>query len=67
MDLSYIIAIGITLMVFSFLSGFSVGGYLIFLALAWWTYFLFNYNNKKGRIAIGIFLALSLAEAYLLF
>jgi hypothetical protein len=47
MDLSYIVAIGITIMVFSFLSGFSVGGYLIFLALAWWTYFLFNFNNTK--------------------
>lgn len=66
MDLSYIIAIGITIMVFSFLSGFSVGGYLIFLALAWWIYFLFTHNNTKGRIAIGVLLALSLVEACLL-
>ena len=66
MGLSYIISIGITVMIISFISGFTVGGYLIILALAWWTYFLFSYNKTKGRIAIGILLALSLVESYLL-
>lgn len=66
MELSYIISIGITLMIFSFISGFTIGGYVIILALAWWTYFLFTYNKTKGRIAIGVLLALSLVESYLL-
>ncbi len=66
MDLSYIISIGITIMFFSFISGFTIGGYVIILALAWWAYFLFRYNKTKGRIAIGVLLALSLVESYLL-
>ncbi|WP_421072476.1 hypothetical protein [Pelotomaculum propionicicum] len=66
MELSYIISIGITIMILSFISGFTIGGYLIILALAWWAYFLFTYNKTKGRIAISVLLALSLVEAYLL-
>lgn len=66
MELSYIISIGITLMIFSFISGFSIGGYVIILALAWWAYFLFAYNKTKGKIAIGVLLVLSLVESYLL-
>lgn len=66
MVLSDIISIGLTLMLLSFISGFTVGGYMIFLALAWWIYFLFTYHKTKGRIAIGILASLSLVEAYLL-
>ncbi len=66
MALADIISIGLTLMILSFISGFTVGGHLIFLALAWWIYFLFTYNKTKGRIAIGLFAALSLVESYLL-
>ncbi|OQA10479.1 MAG: hypothetical protein BWY65_00605 [Firmicutes bacterium ADurb.Bin373] len=66
MELSNIISIGIAVMILSFISGFTVGGYLIIFALVWWTYFLFSYNNTNGRITIGILLALSLFESYLL-
>lgn len=59
-----LIAIGLTIMILSLAAGFTVGGYIIFLAIAWWIYFLFAYHNTKGRIAIGILLALSLYESY---
>ena len=65
-SLADIISIGLTLMILSFISGFTVGGHLIFLALAWWIYFLFTYNKTKGRIAIGILVILSLVESCLL-
>lgn len=66
MELPHIISIGITLMILSFISGFTIGAYMIIIALAWWTHFLFTYNNTKGKIAIGVLLALSLVESYLL-
>lgn len=64
--LNDLIAIGITLMLLSFAAGLTVGGYIIFLAIAWWIYFLFAYHNTRGRIVIGILLALSLYESYFL-
>jgi hypothetical protein len=61
-----LIAIGLTIMILSLAAGFTVGGYIIFLAIAWWIYFLFAYHNTGGRIAIGILLAVSLYESYFL-
>ena len=71
MDLSYVFSFGITIMLLSFVSGFTIGKIIIFLAIAWWLYFIFlskkpDHRSPKVRIAFGIMLLISLFEAYML-
>jgi len=66
-----VFAIGIFIMLASFACGFSIGKVTVLLSIGWWMYFIFLSNNPemknfRVRVFLGIFLLLSVIEAFML-
>lgn len=71
MNNTYVFLFGITMMLLSFASGFTIGKIIVFLPIGWWLYFIFlskkpEHKNLKVRVALGIMLFISIIEAYMI-